>query len=327
MNRDLDGVLNTMRQHLVSGHRITGINKLAAGHSNETYLLEGLDLILRLMPTGEPLTQGYGIVDQFQIYAAVGGYADAPPVPSVRYLCTDNAVLGEPFYLMERVTGISFDEYTDKDWFISASDEFRDSIFRQFCAAVAGLAKIPPLEVLGPLRVPAADCALYRTTAAKTESTKLVQLLDELEAQAPALTSEPSVVHGDTKFANTIWENGKLKTLLDWELSYNGDPRADLGYTLHCTTSPHAAKGTFGTASGIWSRERIIEEWEQVSGREAKDIRWFEASSAAKLATFIIYGAHLYKTGQTQDKKMAAWDSDAVRDMMIESLQTMMDAI
>jgi len=47
---------------------------------------------------------------QFELSAVLRGRPGAPPVPAVRYLCEDEAVLGAPFYLMEAVNGEPFSE-------------------------------------------------------------------------------------------------------------------------------------------------------------------------------------------------------------------------
>ena len=50
MSRDAAAMLEVLRGVLPGGERITGIAPLTTGFSNDTYLIEGLDLILRLPP-------------------------------------------------------------------------------------------------------------------------------------------------------------------------------------------------------------------------------------------------------------------------------------
>jgi aminoglycoside phosphotransferase (APT) family kinase protein len=53
---------------------------------------------------------GHGMRGQFELSAVLRGRPGAPPVPAVRYLCEDEALVGAPFYLMEAVNGEPFSE-------------------------------------------------------------------------------------------------------------------------------------------------------------------------------------------------------------------------
>jgi aminoglycoside phosphotransferase (APT) family kinase protein len=317
VSRDLNILQDRLSQFLPSGGEITGITVLSAGNSNESYHVEGLDLVLRLLPSGEPLIDGHGIVDQFQIQAVIGTLDSAPPVAPVRYLCLDNAVLGEPFFLMQKVEGISFDEYADKSWFTSEADEYRQNVCRQFVESIAGLAKLPILDALGPVRTPAEDCAYWRQYAQQASATKLVDLFDELIARAPMPQGAPSPCHGDAKIANTIWKDGKLAAMLDWEMAYNGDPRMDLGYMNYFFVSADTIQTMYGTASGVWNAEQITAAWEKFTGRRATDIAWFNAVAAAKIAAITLYGGYLFRHNKTSNKKMSAWEGNDFRKSII----------
>ena len=51
MTRDLLPLSDALRRVLPDGDGITGLRAFSTGHSNETYLIEGLDQILRLPPS------------------------------------------------------------------------------------------------------------------------------------------------------------------------------------------------------------------------------------------------------------------------------------
>ena len=111
VNLDPKNILSALRRHLQEGERITSVVPMSIGHSNETYRLEGLDLVLRMPPSQAALVEpGHGMRGQFELYAVLRGLPGAPLVPAVRYLCEDEAVLGAPFYLMEAVNGEPFTE-------------------------------------------------------------------------------------------------------------------------------------------------------------------------------------------------------------------------
>src|SRR5262245_11606971 len=108
MARDLEQMTQALRRWLSGGEAITRIVPLSTGHSNETYLLEGVDRILRMPPSEEGLLPPYDMAAQHAILKAVGAHSGGPPVPNVFELCRDATVLGDPFFLMERLNGEAF---------------------------------------------------------------------------------------------------------------------------------------------------------------------------------------------------------------------------
>src|ERR1700730_6667852 len=105
MPRDTVSIENGLRGFLPRGAAISGIKTLSAGHSNETYLIEGLDEILRMPPSEEGLLPPYDMAKQHSVIAAVRANASAVPLPEVYELCTDRDVIGDPFFVMQRRPG------------------------------------------------------------------------------------------------------------------------------------------------------------------------------------------------------------------------------
>ena len=76
------------------------------GHSNLTYLLEvgGQEIVLRRAPPGPLPPKAHDMVREFRVLEALHPHFPAAPRPL--RLCEDPAVLGAPFYLMERRYGV-----------------------------------------------------------------------------------------------------------------------------------------------------------------------------------------------------------------------------
>ena len=307
MGRNTESILQALRKHLVRGERISAVRAIATGHSNETYLLEGENSILRLPPVGPSLTEGLGMAEQFQLYAVLGQMAGAPPVPRVLYYCTDLAVLGAPFYLVERVAGEPFGDYVVADWVAQGSTDYRSELSRQYVGAYAALSNLRPLDILGPIRSGVAETERWAQMARTARSDALVELIERLQRIPPPISGPASPVHGDPKMSNVLWLDGKLQAVLDWELAFNGDPLADLGYMLlfHASDEHPALIGF--DLPGMWSREALIAEWERLSGRSARGIEWYEAATFAKVTAIIAYGYHLASTNQSADPRYLAF--------------------
>lgn len=304
MMRDTRRIHAALSRHLLAGREITAVTPLSTGHSNETYLLEGVDQILRLPPAGTPLLDGLDMARQFQLYAVLGRLPGAPPVPRVIYYCGDTNVLGAPFYLGERVHGEPFDEYSIPEWLAQASEPSRGEVSRQYVDAYASLAKLRPLEALGPIITPVAECLRWRRLAEAARHERLIGIIDRLMATPAPTSGPPAPVNGDAKLGNILWLDGRLQSVLDWELAFNGEPLSELGYMLYMIDSLVASE-----LVGMWHRKQLIVEWERVSGRSARGIEWFEAAAGAKLTAIIAYGQHLARSGQSADPRFASVSS------------------
>ena len=109
MARDNERLADGLRRWLPRGNRITGVRTLSAGHSNETYFVEGLNEILRLPPSEEGLLPPYDMARQHAVMSAVATHAPGIPMPPMLELCTDPDVLGDEFYLMGALPGEAFE--------------------------------------------------------------------------------------------------------------------------------------------------------------------------------------------------------------------------
>ncbi len=81
------------------------VRQFAGGASNLTYLLRypDRDLVLRRPPAGAKPSSGHDMAREFRIQSLLAPVY--PHVPAMVGLCTDPAVLGDDFYVMERVDG------------------------------------------------------------------------------------------------------------------------------------------------------------------------------------------------------------------------------
>lgn len=304
--RDLAGLLSIVRTVVPGGQAITAVTPLMAGHSNETYLLEGLDAILRLPPASEPLLKGYGVIDQARIYEALAG-APGLPVPGVLHVEPEPSVIGDPFFVMQKINGRAVTDYIIPDWFKAASAAERASVTRQWVAAIGRIATLEPLEVLGAPSSPDVQARYWRSMADAANCPELVTLFDRLLA-SPAPTSGPaSPVHGDSKIANLMWSGFDLAAVLDWELAYNGEPLADLGYTLYFFRPEAYSRDPLPALTGVIDRAEVVRTWEQASGRSAQGWRWHEAAAIGKIGAIIAHGYNLASSGHTFDPRWLAW--------------------
>ncbi|MGE0487167.1 MAG: phosphotransferase family protein [Gammaproteobacteria bacterium] len=309
MARDLEQMLAGLRDHLADGAGLTGIVPLSTGHSNETYLLEGIDRILRMPPSEEGLLPPYDMALQHAVLAAMGGTADGPPVPAVYELCTDDSVIGDAFFVMECLQGEAF-EYVTPDWLSAAPAALPDAMCRQWIGAVTAVHRLPVACMPAAARSPVDEARHWLAVAEQAEApAALLAVLRELVASPPRSSGPVTPVHGDPKHGNCLWrQDGQLLALLDWEMAGVGEPMTDLGYIAHFYDQGEAKLATAGyELPGWWSKAQVVAAWEAATGRTAVDLMRYEALAVAKIAAIIALGYHLFASGRTRDPRFEAW--------------------
>lgn len=322
MVRNLRSLASGIENYLGRPGSIRDVVPISVGHSNQTYLLTGLDLVVRLPPEGFGLLPPYDMGRQHDIMAGVRAAAPQLPVPGVFGWSADESFVGAPFFLCERAAGEAF-EYAAPAWLTDASPDFRRALCAQWVGAIAALHNAGPVPGAGPARTPeqvygawrdrtAADVALVGGPTAELGRT-IIGLFDEAEARGLRRSGEPTTVHGDPKIGNTMWADGRLTALLDWEMTYHGEPLADLAYLLQWFPAdprlnelPLPSYDYFALP-GMFGRSEVIATWERETGRSAAGVEAYELAEAAKICFIVYHGAAAYEAGVIDDERMAAW--------------------
>jgi aminoglycoside phosphotransferase (APT) family kinase protein len=120
---------------------------------------------------------------------------------------------------------------------------------------------------------------------------EMERLIDYLPSSLPQ-QSRTSVVHGDYRIDNVLFDDGELTAVLDWELATLGDPVADFSYLAMQWMMP--ADGSAGLAGlelaelGIPSLQEIAERYSARSGVPvAEKLDWYFAYNLFRLAGIV----------------------------------------
>ena len=208
---------------------------ITGGLSNLTYLVtDATDRrwVLRRPPLGHVLATAHDVGREHRIITALAP-TPVPVAPSIG-LCTDDAVNGAPFYVMELVDGIVARD-TEAGGRLAPGARQRAG-----AALVEVLAAIHEVDVdavgLGDLgrREAYVERQLSRWSR-QWEATRdgEVPVVDDLHARLAASVpaqGPATIVHGDYRLDNCILTaEGEIAAVLDWELCTLGDPLADVG--------------------------------------------------------------------------------------------------
>jgi aminoglycoside phosphotransferase (APT) family kinase protein len=214
---------------------VPDVRQFAGGASNLTYLLTYPDreLVLRRPPAGAKPTSGHDMAREYRIQEALAPVY--PYVPAMVALCTDPAVLGSDFYVMERVPGTILRARPDEPLDPAAT--------RELCTRVVDLlVELHGVEPTGDLaalgRGPGYVARQVggwskRYRAARTWNVpSFERVMAWLDANQPPDVGS-RVIHGDFRFDNVVLgPDSAPRAVLDWELATIGDPLMDLGSSL-----------------------------------------------------------------------------------------------
>jgi aminoglycoside phosphotransferase (APT) family kinase protein len=286
---------------------------LGEGHSNVTYLVrrDGAEVVLRRPPRGPLPPSAHDVLREARVLAALAGRAR---VPAVLAVSDDPAVIGAPFYVMEKIEGHvvtrtippALDTPEDRR---RMGEELVDALVEVHAvdwraAGLEGFGK-PTGYLERQLR---RFLGLWEHN--RTREIPAVESVGEwLRANLPE-SGPATVVHGDYRLGNTMMAPAapaRLVAIFDWEMTTIGDPLADVGYMCTLWVDRNDPIGNMFELSGVTReegfplRETLIARYEERSGRSMTDIRWYRTLALWKSIVFMEGNYKRALAGSTDD--------------------------
>jgi len=285
------------------GWRDSVVQLISGGKSNLTFVVTSAagEVVLRRPPLSTVLPTAHDMRREHRVMTAL--WETPVPVPRTRLLCTDESVLGAPFYVMDRVSGHIVRERIPDGY--ADQREQRRAIGFGLVDVLAALHCVDPDAVgLTDFGRPAGylERQVRRWTSQweasrrpdEPEGPELDRLAERLVARLPPAPTGP-IVHGDYRLDNTMLdpdEPGRIAAVLDWELSTRGDPLADLGllyvYWPQSDDGPDR-EGTLAVESvtalpGFPTRAELFDRYAERTGADLSALPWYVGFGSFKLA-------------------------------------------
>ena len=299
------------------------VTQFPGGHSNLTYLLTfgDVEVVLRRPPFGPVPPTAHDMAREFRWLSAM--HRVFPLAPKPYLLCEDTSVIGTVFYAMERRRGLVV--RAEEPPGLLDNPAARRRVSETMIDTLADLHAVDVVgQGLGALGKPAGFVERQvrgwneRWERSRTaERPEMDALARWLRDHLPPDPSTPSVVHGDFKLDNVMFDPsniGRIVAVFDWEMSALGDPLVDLGILLAywSPTSPPEQRDALTTVThrpGYLSPAAMVERYAARSGRDVSNIRFYEVFALFKIAVVIQQIFYRWVKGQTNDPRFATFDA------------------
>jgi len=306
---ELDGAMNVMQFH--------------GGHANLTYLLTfgTKELILRRPPFGKIAPGAHDMKREYKVLSKL--YKFFTPAPRAYHLCEDENVIGSKFVVIERRNGIVVRTKIPEIF-----KKFENVEERLTTAMVKALADLHNVNVEkadltklgrpeGYIERQLSSGWKQRWDLVKTGNVPTMdKTFDILNKEIP-IPQAVSIVHNDVKFDNCQFQPDNpdvVSSIFDWDMTTLGDPLSDLGMSLSYWPEerlkkfkdlPVMLKGNFP------SKDFIINKYQEYSGFDVSNIKWYESLSYWKGAVIAQQLYKRYLDGDSTDKRMMKFGDSA----------------
>lgn len=292
------------------------IKQFPGGFSNLTYLIVAgsKEYVLRKPPFGANIKSAHDMGREFKVLTLLEPVYSKIPKPLA--YCEDEAILGSPFYLMERVKGVILRNSVPKELDLSPID------FKNLSnQTIENLVELHNLELEESNLISLGKPEGYvkrqvkgwtkRYFKAETDEIKTMNAAAEwMQCNMPS-ASQTAFIHNDYKYDNLVLDADTLaiKAVLDWEMSTVGDPLMDLGtslaYWVEAKDHPALQSYNLTWTEGNLTRQEVVEKYTELRNIKVEDVLFYYVFGCFKLGVIAQQIYARYKKGYTKDKRFA----------------------
>ncbi len=282
---------------------VTNLTRSGAGFSNETMLFDATwkedgkshsqGMVLRTPPKAYPVFPEYALKKQFEVMRILG-QTDLP-VPKMFWMEEGSQLLGSPFYVMGKLKGIVPPEYPPYHTFglyFNATPQQRAKMWWGTLENMARVHKLDweklgfsflgvPKQGTDPVDRQIAYLEMYLNWMKGEDSQPILEAALKWLKENRYAPERVRLCWGDPRLPNTMYneETFNVVAILDWEMSFLGDPEADLAWFLLCDWQ-HSDGYGFPRLEGSPSREDTINRYEELTGFKVKHLMYQEIIAA-----------------------------------------------
>jgi len=290
------------------------VSQFHGGHANLTYLIsfETIELILRRPPFGKIAPGAHDMKREYRVLSKL--YKEFPEAPRAYLYSDDESIIGSPFVILERKTGVVV-----RTELIDCFKPFDRAEKRLTTAMIKTMADLHAVDIdkadLTKLGRPEGylDRQLKgwakRWELLNIDGNKEIEEVYKLLSNSIPNPQRVSIVHNDIKLDNCQFQPDNpdnVSAVFDWDMATLGDPLVDIGSTLSYWVEPAFKKYDMPVFLSETFPEKalLIKKYEEFTGFSMERIKWYEAFAYWKNA---MIAAQLYKrylNGKSTDIRM-----------------------
>jgi aminoglycoside phosphotransferase (APT) family kinase protein len=299
--------------------RVGPLHKATSGFSSETLFVDVTHVsgddeveehyVARLPPAGGGIFPTYDLTGQAEVQRAL--LANGIPAAEPLAVELDEAWLGVPFFVMERVGGeVLTDGYVASGRLHDDAPDVQGRVQGEFLDRLADVHRIDWAAAdLGELTPPAArglrhDVARLEEYLLWATEGDLPQIhagaIEWLRSNCPRPEPPLSLCWGDPRLGNVLYgPDWSPQALLDWEMASIGAGEMDLAWfvALH----ELVAQAVGADLPGFVDRQGMLDRWAGRLGRPPVDFGWFEVLGLVRSdAIFLRIRSMLLASGKDQ---------------------------
>jgi len=272
----------------------------SSGFSNETFLLTAVwdgephRLVLRSQPVQSLLFPEIDLIEQQYLSMKLLWDTDVP-VAKVLWAEPDTSVLGQPFFVMERLDGLvpgDVPVYTSEGFVFDMTPEERARWARN---AVGGMVKVNQVDweaagfqhldkrhhgPLGPEQRKSYFRNYLDFATGGEHHPLATPVFEKLLEIWPDDGDLIELCWGDARPGNQMFDGPELLAIFDWEMVSLGNAESDLGWWLFLQEFSTVGMGAT-LLPGMLDEAATIALWEELMGRQAVNVDFYK-----KLAGF-----------------------------------------
>ena len=300
------------------------ILQFPSGYSNLTYQIKAyskgkaLYLVLRRPPIGAKVDKGHDMEREYKMLSAI--HPVFPKCPRPFAYCSDPAVIGAPFFIMEKLSGVILRKATPSGL------DFSQNQVRKLCENLTdSLVEIHSIDVKaagldsfgkpeGYVKRQVEGWAARYRKARTEDAPDCEPLMDWLADKMPKDSLNPAIVHNDYKMDNLVLDPSdpaKITGVLDWEMATYADPLMDLGNGLAYWVEEkdpdemQMVRTMPTNLPGAMTRKEIILRYGEKTGRDVSNFEWYYCFGLFRLIVIAQQIYNRYFHGITSNKRFA----------------------
>ncbi len=319
-----------LREHRVPGAETAmEVKQFRGGSSNLTYLMccpDGHEWGVRRPPFGPLPPSAHDMAREYRVLSRLWEAFGA--APRAILLCEDPAIIGAPFFVMERRKGEVIKNRQPLPPDLDARPGTLRQLSESFVDTLADLHSVDYEKIgLGGLGRPDGFFQrqitgwMGRWEKAKTREVPLMNRLGAWFLANLPPAQKPTLLHNDFYLHNAMFDakTGRVVGVFDWEMSTLGDPMIDLGTMLGYWRDPDDPEDLIElsqghahtTMPGFLKRDELIGRYARRSGRDVTWADYYRAWANWKTATVVEQIYVRFVRGQTTDPRFETMGAHA----------------